>query len=1269
MPTPEQIQESIRNVTDPRSFIDRLLRETLGWPIHLDFESIEDITYEWTDDELNTVGLSRDILTGPVLQMQSLEQDREQPWGIFILEFANITPLVTGRGLTGPLRKVLRGLVPKRRDRQANLPAWNRENLLFICTHQYQHFRFAYFKTPKEKGHAEPLTTFGWEPGVPPRTVCEFNLGHLCWPEEPSDADKWVIDWSKAFDVEAVTKKFYDDYEQVFRDLQAHLDLTDAEDKKMFAQILMNRLMFLRFVERKGWLKFGDVQEGPQNYLKKLFEAGPVGSLSWYRSRLMPLFFEGMAVPGHQQDDAIGQVPYLNGGLFTRTQWDDMVDDITDEVFEPILGEEGLFYRYNFTIEESTPLDIDVAVDPEMLGKVFEKLVTTRRQRGSYYTPRTVVSFMCRETLKGYLGSYYAPLIDEGSVERIGIPEARDLLGRLASVKVVDPACGSGAYLLGMLQELFRITKLLDTRAETETPHDAYHRKLTIIQNNLYGVDIDEFTINIAHLRLWLSLAVEFEGDEPEPLPNLDLKIECGDSLTAPDPSGAGQMDLIRQQQITELERLKAIHMDPRLRAQCPGLENEIAQLKEQIAIYAHPDETVEGFDWRVEFAEVWSERGGFDIVLANPPYGVRVNDNLRNQYFNQRIDSEKGQSKDSYGIFLSRGLQLLRPNGTLSYIVSDTWRTIKSHKPLRKRLLEKTTVFHVLDLPPWIFDATVNTCVVTLKKMVPEEDHKLIAGDLRGLEKGDWKGLSDNLIAVSGHGPDIQILNCARYTYPQNHISAYDNLSFFIGAPELYSLMSDNRFQSLDTIADVKQGLATGDNQYYLRKREGAHGSYDILDEDLLLTEEQLVNLTSDEKLNGIDPTGYEGRYFIPHDKGGASDAEGGWLPNYHVPTQYFIDWSRATVERLKTATIADVKRRKGLEDEIKPRDHTRIASRFQNSTYYFREGLTYSQTGFYAPTFRLGNRSVFNVESTSVFPKELSHEALLGILCSLFYRYEIKQFIDHTVHASVEKVASTVLPCISQSAEAQIVRLVQRIIERQAANPRYAYYLHEQREIDALVNELYGLSEDDIREVELWYCRRYPKLAEAQGVLAKVKDKYSDHLACCQRILEKPPSYWRSNPILELIAQGESHTLEFKETLEYNIHTNERTPGLAKSSLKTIAAFLNANGGTLLIGVSDTGEVKGIARDLQFVRGNNCDGFEQKLRSLINDHFDPSPLGNVEIAFEELQEGTVCKIKVQQSSEPIAYDNDFYIRDGNSTRKLEGRDLADWLRRRNNS
>ncbi len=150
--------------------------------------------------------------------------------------------------------------------------------------------------------------------------------------------------------------------------------------------------------------------------------------------------------------------------------------------------------------------------------------------------------------------------------------------------------------------------------------------------------------------------------------------------------------------------------------------------------------------------------------------------------------------------------------------------------------------------------------------------------------------------------------------------------------------------------------------------------------------------------------------------------------------------------------------------------------------------------------------------------------------------------------------------------------------------------------------------------------------------------------------------------------VTERESDILEFKETLEYNVRTKERTPGLIKSSLKTVAAFLNTDGGTLLIGVSDSGEIKGLNEDLKFAKGNNLDGFEQKLRSLINDRFDPSPLGHIQITFNELQGSIVCQIDVEQSSDVIAFDNEFYIRDGNGTRKLEGRELADWLRRRNN-
>ncbi|NIQ16890.1 MAG: hypothetical protein GTO02_21655, partial [Candidatus Dadabacteria bacterium] len=166
-----------------------------------------------------------------------------------------------------------------------------------------------------------------------------------------------------------------------------------------------------------------------------------------------------MAVEGKQTNPSYGNVPFLNGSMFEENELDRKVADIPDSFFKPIIGPEGLFYKYNFTVEESTPLDIEVAVDPEMLGKVFEELVTSRHETGAYYTPRTIVSFMCRESIKGFLGGYES-LVDEGNVNNVNVSDAKELLKKLKKIKVCDPACGSGAYLLGMLNELYRLNIL-----------------------------------------------------------------------------------------------------------------------------------------------------------------------------------------------------------------------------------------------------------------------------------------------------------------------------------------------------------------------------------------------------------------------------------------------------------------------------------------------------------------------------------------------------------------------------------------------------------------------------------------------------------------------------------------------------------------------------------------------------------------------------------------------------------------------------------------
>ncbi|MGI9013214.1 MAG: HsdM family class I SAM-dependent methyltransferase [Phycisphaerales bacterium] len=1064
-PTSNAIASALASACDASSFIQNVLIDALNWPI--DAGSVEEISCEWSSDGLRIADLNAQSTCG-VLRQIVLPQC---PWKVYLLQFANPDVFTTGGGSTGTLRRVLRSLELKLRERMASLEG---RDALFICTHDYAQYRFARFSQPRAHAAMPQLALFGCDTKATARTICEHNLPLLAFVSEWSPRE-WRDRWAAAFDAEKLRRTFYDDYRVTFATVEGIIKVANphifapppnaspatlkeySERLRLYTQTLFNRLMFIRFIERKEWLIFNEKQD-ERNYLAAMWSAGGDRQQSLYKTRIEPLFFEGLAAEGKQHTAAYGSVRLLSGSLFQRSEFDNQIIDLPNTVFEPIFGPRGLFYRFNFTIEESTPLDIEVAVDPEMLGKVFEELVTGRHESGSYYTPRQIVSFMCREALAGYLGEGCSKLIHNDSIDGIDAHRAGMLLQRLETVTVCDPACGSGAYLLGMLHELDRLAQQLSTLVPGTSAKDRYQRKLRTISRNLYGVDQDSFAAEIARLRLVLTLVVDHEPHHGEVLPHVDLTIKVGDSLRGPNP-----------QQIGLPER----------------------------------DHDPDIFGWQVQFAEVFAD-GGFDIVLANPPYGIKCRDPLRYDYFPPCKNTPK-QSKDSYGLFMARGLQLLKPGGHFSYIVSNTWRTIKSHRRLREKLLCETTVSHILDLPAWVFGATVNTCILSLTKTPAPEHHTLIAGDFTGLEPNAWDQLELNLAQVASRSCDIQTPRSARYTYRQSIIRTYDNLSFFIASPRLYCLMSDPRCVRLDAIADVKVGLQTGDNQYYIRKEATARGSYDIIDRSKVLTEDEIAGLSDDEKQNGVHPANYAGRHFVPHDKGGASDAQSGWLPNYYVPTDYYLDWSGESVARLRQATVADVKRRKGSKHDVRLADELRLASRFQNAAYYFQQGITYSQTGYYAPTFRMGCGSGFNVESTSIFPHaEEEQYLLLAILCSRLYRYQIKQFIDHTVHASQDKVASTVVPRSCNGAIVEKIRtLVQAIGEKQRAERNYAYHLHEQKELDALIYELYGLSAEDIREVELWFCRRYERLAKAQGLWDEVHQKYAS-----QMVTSPPPN-----------------------------------------------------------------------------------------------------------------------------------------------------------------
>ncbi|RKU21843.1 type I restriction endonuclease subunit M [Candidatus Poribacteria bacterium] len=739
---PHITPNDIHNIHDFDTLLD-FLREKFGWHIPEDVE-FEDVAYSLSAEELDLDELTQDRI-GDYWQLPPFPPSQPtlgifedtQPWGIFFLQFNSEDIYRTA------LRRVLRGLV-ERRDRNSSLPTWKHDHLLFICTTtDFQRFAFAHFAS-NENWRRAVLSIFSWEQGdTHIRTLCEYNLPALAFPSDGFSDDKaWLKAWQEAFDVEAVTDKFFADYQRVFAQVEKAvkgIPEDETEARRLYTQRLFNRLMFLRFIEKKGWLTYN----GNRDYLRVLFDATESGTdENFLNDRLYWAFFHGLGNAADQPEESSaaverrGGVPFLNGGLF-EMQKDDVQNavHIPNDKFAEILE---LFERYNFTVTESTPLDIEVAVDPEMLGKVFEELVTGRHDTGSYYTPRPVVSFMCRESLKICLQNktdetpeILQAFIDDGDATKIRNPER--VLQVLQTLRICDPACGSGAYLLGMMGELLRLREALFQSNQIDSPI-IYQRKLDIIQKNLYGVDKDEFAVNIAMLRLWLSLAVDYEGDTPEPLPNLDYKVAAGDSLTGPAPEQIGlEADLIQQIQEHQAEYL-VTHTDPEKQR----LREVIAELKESLQGW---QANADVFVWQVEFSEVFQE-GGFDIIVGNPPYVRQENIIPIKPVLEQLFPEVFTGTADLYVYFYKRGAELLRTGGVLSYISSNNFLRVAYGKKLRSFFTNRVKLHRLLDfgnVP--VFKAHVDTCIL-LAESAPPADKAFFAATFR--DKADIPRLSE---------------------------------------------------------------------------------------------------------------------------------------------------------------------------------------------------------------------------------------------------------------------------------------------------------------------------------------------------------------------------------------------------------------------------------------------------------------------------------------------------------------------------------------------
>ena len=367
----------------------------------------------------------------------------------------------------------------------------------------------------------------------------------------------------EAFDVEAVTKQFFADYQSVFHDLQDDLTRQTADKRWAhdYALQFLNRCMFLYFIQRKRWL--GEDTEFLRAFWESYQDTSEQAD-SFVDRWLNVLFFEAFNKKFHgghrhfpdQIREALQLAPYLNGGLFTENPLDGKHDfQISDQHFNGIFD---FLEKYNFTIAEDSPLDQEVAVDPEMIGKVYESLVNVsdeadeRGDAGIFYTPRTEIDLMCRLALVGnltnHLGEAHKNLLYEvifafnpddkadadGKLTAAQLWEPLD--GCLKVLAVVDPACGSGSFLVGMLHILDDLRDRVNQGLGWE--ESSFERKKGIIGQNLYGVDVKKWACHVAELRLWLALVIDAEFSPAELhlrneplLPHFSFNIRCGDSL------------------------------------------------------------------------------------------------------------------------------------------------------------------------------------------------------------------------------------------------------------------------------------------------------------------------------------------------------------------------------------------------------------------------------------------------------------------------------------------------------------------------------------------------------------------------------------------------------------------------------------------------------------------------------------------------------------------------------------------------------------------
>jgi len=546
-----------------------------------------------------------------------------------------------------------------------------------------------------------------------------------------------------------VGQSFFREYHSLFQLLTKRLrrTLKSEEETYGYAQRLLGRITFLYFLQRKGWL------DGDRAYLKK-WTKGLDGR------KLFDLLYDLFDILNTEtnQDKSKGNIPYLNGSLFEREPYSEAQIKKISEACGPLLQDIlRVFDQYNFTISESTPLDKEVAVDPELLGSLFESMLpeSERGDKGTFYTHQDEMLFMAREALRVYL-TRFSDLLNRDQIfhivyglnlpreSRIEPKVAREVKDRLKEIKILDPAVGSGGFLMAALQALLEARSRLNIIIGTvETDYDA---KLEIIEKNLFGVDIEREAIELARLRLWLTLVVDEFLENVRPLPNLDYNLHWGDSLKLLEfeKSRQSRIDIdqtVRNALLSQVARTREEYSRSHGKvkdAKRLQLENALRKLLE-LETGIKPAEVLP-FSYRYFFADVMAD-GGFDVVLMNPPYiqqedigklpgqnpktyKVEIADDMK-LVTDNKFSPNKQSDISVY--FHIRSLSLLKEGGVAVVIATNKWLDTRYGVPLQEYFLLHSAIDCIYDSAYRSFSADVNTIITIIRKISQEASNNLV--------------------------------------------------------------------------------------------------------------------------------------------------------------------------------------------------------------------------------------------------------------------------------------------------------------------------------------------------------------------------------------------------------------------------------------------------------------------------------------------------------------------------------------------------------------